>query len=286
MSGLVIKSEYLLQSVLRYPLTPACPHCGSASHALVARKYRVVRIVRCRDCGLSFSRPIYRSWLAANFYDRLYAQGAITELPDPPTLRRLLDSRFRGAEKDAAAVLDKLRPPNVEHPTLLELGSSWGYFLYQAQASGFDATGIEIGTSRRQFGQRELGVDIVADWSELPAGRRYDVIYTAHVLEHFTDLSAVFPLIAERLQADGTLFIEVPNFDPTQFGERCLSIVGAIHPLGFDSEFFRSNLPRHGLEISGVFSRWDDVPDRPAGVSNGDVIIVRARHRGAAGGGA
>ena len=275
MSALV-KSEYLLQSVLRYPLTPACPHCGSGNHSLVARKYRVVRIVRCRDCGLAFSRPIYRSWLAANFYDRLYAQGAITEMPDPPTLRQLLDNRFRGAEKDAATVLDKLRPEGVARPSLLELGSSWGYFLYQAQADGFDAAGIEIGSTRREFGRRELGVDIVADWSELPPGRRYDVVYTAHVLEHFTDLSAVFPRIAERLADDGTLYIEVPNFDPAQFGRRCLSIVGAVHPLGFDSGFFRANLPRHGLAITGVFGCWDDVPDRPSAVSSGDVIIVRA----------
>src|SRR5262249_25756384 len=79
---LVIRSEYLLQSVLKYPLAVPCPHCGSARQTLITRKYRVARIVRCADCGLGFSRPIYRSWVADNFYDELYTAGFSTTLPD------------------------------------------------------------------------------------------------------------------------------------------------------------------------------------------------------------
>ena len=280
MKQLVVKSEFLLQSLLRYPLAAACPHCRSPRHELIARKYRVVRIVRCRDCGLCFSRPIYRSWMASNFYDRLYSQGAITALPDEARLRELLATDFRATEKDAGAVLTKLRQHSTQaRPALLEIGSSWGYFLHQARETGFDVTGIEIATRRREFGRQRLGLHIVGEWSELPPQRRYDVIYAAHVLEHFTDLGEIFPRIAARLADGGVLFVEVPNFDPAQFGARCLSIVGAVHPLGFDSGFFRANLPRHGLEITGVFSSWDDVPDRPSAVSRGDVIIVRAEAR-------
>lgn len=278
MKQLVVKSEFLLQSVLRYPLSARCPHCRSPRQQLIARKYRVVRIVRCRECGLFFSRPIYRSWMSANFYDRLYSQATITDLPDQAGLDHLVASGFRGAEKDASQVLATLRRHAARpRPTLLEIGSSWGYFLHQARAAGFAATGIEIAARRRQYGRDRLGLEIVGDWDELPAQRRYDVIYSAHVLEHFTDLSEIFEHIAAHLSADGVLFVEVPNFDPGQFGTRRLSIVGAVHPLGFDTQFFRSNLPRHGLEITGVFSSWDDVPEQPKTVSSGDVIIVRAQ---------
>jgi 2-polyprenyl-3-methyl-5-hydroxy-6-metoxy-1,4-benzoquinol methylase len=176
--------------------------------------------------------------------------------------------------------LQKLRAHRLpKRPKLLEIGSSWGYFLHQAREMGFAVTGVEIARRRREFGRQRLGLDIVGDLGELPAGRRYDVIYTAHVLEHFTDLRGVFPRLAALLADDGMLFIEVPNFDPQQFGTRCLSIVGAVHPLGFDSEFFRRNLPRHGLELTGLFTSWRDLPDRPTAVSSGDVIIVRAARR-------
>ena len=49
--SLLVKSEYLLQSVLKYPLSSHCPHCGSARQTQIARKYGVARIVRCVDCG-------------------------------------------------------------------------------------------------------------------------------------------------------------------------------------------------------------------------------------------
>jgi SAM-dependent methyltransferase len=282
MKRLLVKSEFLLQSLVRYPLAARCPHCGSARQQLVARKYRIARIVRCRDCGLCFSRPIYRSWLSGSFYDRLYsAEGSVTTLPDDARLQQLVAGGFRETDKDATQVLQKLRAhPLPERPTLLEIGSSWGYFLHQAREMGFAVTGVEIGTRRREFGRQRLGLDIVGDLGELPAGRRYDVVYTAHVLEHFTDLRGVFPRLAALLADDGILFIEVPNFDPAQLGPRCLRIVGAVHPLGFDSGFFRHNLPRHGLAITGLFKSWRDLPDRSTAVSSGDVIIVRAaRHR-------
>jgi cyclopropane fatty-acyl-phospholipid synthase-like methyltransferase len=35
---------------------------------------------------------------------------------------------------------------------MLELGSSWGYFLYQAKQQGFEVTGVEISEPRRLFG--------------------------------------------------------------------------------------------------------------------------------------
>lgn len=275
--GLVVKSEYLLQSVLTYPFAVSCPHCRSPRHALVARKYRVARIVRCRDCGLYFSRPIYRSWLAENFYDGLYTAGFGTILPDEVHLERWLTTGFRDTRREADTVLEKIR---LHAPTpsasLLEIGCSWGYFLHQARAAGFTATGVEIGAKRRDFGRQRLGLDIVGDLSDLPAGQQYDVIYTSHVLEHFTDLHGVFPRLASALKDDGVLFIEVPNFDPQQFGSRCFPVVGAVHPLGFNSEFFRANLPRHGLAITGIYGRWEDVPDRPVPVPPTDVFIVRA----------
>jgi SAM-dependent methyltransferase len=275
--GLVVKSEYLLQSVLKYPFAEHCPHCRSPRHELVARKYTVARIVRCTDCGLFFSRPIYRSWLAKNLYDGLYTAGFGTTLPDEARLDRWLATGFRDTRREADTVLEKLRL-HAPHPSasLLEIGCSWGYFLYQAAAAGFDVTGVEIGANRRAFGQQRLGLEIVGDLSELPVGKQYDLVYSSHVLEHFTDLHGVFPRIASALKDDGVLFIEVPNFDPQQFGSRCFTVVGAVHPLGFNSEFFRTNLPRHGLAVTGIFARWDAVPDRLVPVAPTDVFIVRA----------
>jgi len=277
LKSLLVKSEYLLQSVLKYPSTPRCPHCGSERQTQIARKYGVARIVRCGECGLYFARPVYRSWVTSNLYDGLYEAGFATDLPGDDQLEDWIATGFRDIGRDASRVLDAIRRHVARPaPTLLEFGSSWGYFLYQARAAGFEVAGVEIGASRRDFGSRRLGLDIVGDLDELPPAARYDVVYSAHVLEHLTDLGDIFARLAARLHDDGVLFIEVPNFDPRQFGAECFPAVGAIHPLGFDSEFFRANLPRHGLALTGIFATWDDVPDRPVEVSRNNVIIARA----------
>jgi len=277
LKSLLVKSEFLLQSVLKYAQTPRCPHCGSARQTRIARKYGVARIVRCVECGLYFSRPVYRSWVTPNLYDGLYTAGFATDLPGDAQLEQWIATDFRDIGRDASRVLEHIRSHVARPaPTLLEIGCSWGYFLYQARAAGFEVAGVEIGARRRDFGSRRLGLHIVGDLGELPAAARYDVIYSSHVLEHLTDLGDLLTHLAGRLRDDGVLFIEVPNFDPRQFGARCFPVVGAVHPLGFDSEFFRTNLPRHGLSLTGIFATWDDVPDHPVEVSRTNVIIARA----------
>jgi SAM-dependent methyltransferase len=232
--------------------------------------------MRCKDCGLFFTIPQYKSWLSENVYDTLYeAEGSTTALPEPDELERFKANVFAGSDKDSIEVIHALQRACPSGSNLLELGCSWGYFLFQAKKAGLEAAGIEISTRRREFGRKLLGVSIAGCFDEI-AGRQFDIIYTAHVLEHFTDISTVFEALATHLSEQGLIFIEVPNFDLEQFGPRILSMVGAIHPLGFDSCFFRRNLAKHGLEVMGIFEAWRDMPNRPVERSAKDVIIVQA----------
>jgi hypothetical protein len=53
--------------------------------------------------------------------------------------------------------------------------------------------------------------------------------------------------------------------------------IGSIHPLGFDAEFFRRNLPKHGLEVIGTYGSWSQIPDRPAHTPSVNGVNVIAR---------
>lgn len=271
-ANLIPRLEFLVQALVRRQRR--CPHCGSESLATLARKYLLVKIRRCGDCGLAFTDPIYRSRLGP-LYDRLYSgQGSTTALPDAARLRELRESIFASTDKDFRERVRRLRgvAPGTR---LLEIGSSWGYFLFQAAKGGFEATGVELGRRRAEFGRRELGVRIVPDLDAL-RGERFDLVYTSHVLEHFTDLTRVFAQIHERLAPGGKLALEVPRVDPRPDDPDSLKRIGAVHPLGFDCEFFRRNLPRHGFRLEGFFDDWDDFPDRPVERSRRDNVICLA----------
>lgn len=276
-ANLLPRLEFLAQALVRRQAT--CPHCGSTSLRTLGRKYVLVRIRKCEECGLAFTDPIYESRLGA-LYDRLYTgAGSTTALPDDDRLEELKRSVFAGTDKDYRDRVRRLRDL-APGPRLLEIGSSWGYFLFQARAGGFDPTGLEIGSRRAAFGRRSFDVRIAEDWPALD-GLRFHVVYTSHVLEHFTDLSDVFGRLFTLLEPGGILAVEVPLFDFEERGDAVSSLIGAVHPLGFESGFFRRNLPRYGFRLRGFYDRWEDVPDRAVERCSGDNVICLAEKPGA-----
>lgn len=276
MANLLPRLEFLLQALVRR--RRRCPSCGCLDCRRIARKHVVVGVRRCARCQLAFTDPIYDKSLLGDLYDRRYqGEGSTTRLPGPEAVGACARGEFEGSDKDARERLRRLAA--LAHGRrLLEIGCSWGYFLAQARAEGFEVTGVEPGRRRREFGRRELGLEIVSDLWEV-APRRFDLIYSAHALEHFTRLEGVAEEIARRLAPGGLLAVEVPNFDLEVRGQKALAQVGAVHPLGFSSDCFEALWARAGLAPVRLYERWEDVPERAVARSQGGVIVALAHRR-------
>jgi SAM-dependent methyltransferase len=278
MSNLLPRIEFGLQALVCQQRV--CPFCQGHRHTVVARKHGVVRIRRCDGCSLYFTDPIYKSRLA-NLYDStLYdAEGSTTALPTRPELERLKQTRFEASDKSCLGQIEALRRLG-SGKRMLEIGSSWGYFLYQASAAGFDAIGVEPNRVRREYGTRELGVDIRSSLDEV-AERNFDVIYSAHTLEHIAEPNIFFAACGERLKPGGLLAIEVPHFDLALLGAQALSVIGAVHPLGLSQPFFRNALPSAGFELRGVYNDWAAVLDkREPKLREGSLIVIAEKTTG------
>lgn len=222
-----------------------CPYCGGDGHDVVFKKAVVVKICRCRRCGLLWTNPIFRF---PGFYDLLYESGFVTELSGKERLNELTATDFKNSERDYSRVVDRLSSM-AGGRDLLEFGSSWGYFLYQAKKSGFSAKGVEVSRKRRDYGIENLGLDIVRDIGELISGKKkFDLIVTFHTLEHLTSLAGIFRDFHCLLKDGGILVIDVPFID-TGKGPEAFKIMGAVHPLGFDRDFFIRNLPQEGFSV-------------------------------------
>ena len=273
MPNLLPRIEFGLQSLVRRQR--ACPFCGGRDHRVVARKRGVLRIRRCAGCHLYFTDPIYRSFVG-DLYGGLYrAEGSTTRVPDGRTLAEWKATQFAGSDKHCADQLQALGRLGAGRQ-LLEVGSSWGYFLYQARGAGFQATGVEPGEWRRAFGVRELGVDIRSSMDDVHE-TDFDVVYCAHTLEHLTDPARFFADCGRVLRDDGLLAIEVPHFDLEAMGPGVLPIMGAVHPLGLSQSFFRAALPRAGFTCVGMFDAWTAVPASPMTAARPGNLIVIAR---------
>lgn len=122
-------------------------------------------------------------------------------------------------------------------------------------------------------------MDIRPSLDELiSGGEKFDIIFTAHTLEHIGyEISKIFPKFKKLLAPRGILVIEVPRLQ-TNKGSSAFGNIGAVHPLGFSEEFFTKNLPRGGF--SAEFYGGYAPSANTAGTS--DVLIVLTRPAGSA----
>jgi SAM-dependent methyltransferase len=224
---------------------------------------------------LYYTSPIYRPLLSNNFYDSDYeGEGSTTSLPSQEELTKLLESNFAKSDKCFTERIAAIKSISSSNSSLLEIGSSWGYFLWQAQKQGFHVTGVELVEKRRLFGEQQLGVNIV-NAIDVIKKKSFDIVYTSHVLEHFNDISKIFKQIHAILAKKGKLIIEVPNFDYENFGARVLSIIGAVHPLGFTTQFFTTNLPIYGFKVIGYYDSWESFSSQKSdSTSNSGIILL------------
>jgi 2-polyprenyl-3-methyl-5-hydroxy-6-metoxy-1,4-benzoquinol methylase len=265
---------FLIQSIFRSQIE--CPHCHSKNSIVIAQKYISIKIKYCSNCFLYFTSPIYKPLLSNNFYDSCYeGQGSTTSLPNKEELDKLLESNFVESDKCFTERIAAIKSISKANSSLLEIGSSWGYFLWQAKNQGFKVKGIEIGGKHRLFAKQNLEVNMVDDIDKLEINS-FDIIYTSHVLEHFTDISKIFSKIHSVLTEKGKLIIEVPNFDYEKYGNKILSIIGAVHPLGYTANFFTANLPNYGFKLIGYYDSWESFPSEIINSSLNDSVILLA----------
>jgi 2-polyprenyl-3-methyl-5-hydroxy-6-metoxy-1,4-benzoquinol methylase len=163
---------------------------------------------------------------------------------------------------------------------VLDYGASWGYGVWQFQKAGFDAVGFEVGFSRAEYGRRNLGVRIETTTSVF-AANSFDMIHTAHILEHVADLKSAFLDFHRLLKPGGKLVIFVPNAggqSAQTLGTRWGPMVGEKHVNALTAEFFAHNLPVHDLTPRFGNSPCD-TPLRAMGDSpalNGEELLVVA----------
>ncbi len=274
---LAVTSESLITVALRrsrflfrmaklhfWDVNRTCPYCQSAKGTTEDRKFFILELRKCLDCGLKFRIHKDSSAFNTQFYQKGYRQiGLTTDLPSENELKKLLDSNFKGTEKNFAskiAILKQILPVG----RVLDYGCSWGYGVIQLKHAGYEAEGFELSKPRAHFGEQAFGVRIMSDLQDLQTipDQRYDAIMTSHVLEHLPDLRNVFSQFYRWLKPGGALCIWVPNGsgrDAEKQGVRWGPSISEKHTLLLTTEFLGHALPREKFKIL-AFSDSDHTP--------------------------
>jgi 2-polyprenyl-3-methyl-5-hydroxy-6-metoxy-1,4-benzoquinol methylase len=220
-----------------------CPSCGSWNCEIVSRKYLVTTLRRCHSCNLLYRAPLDHIPATEAFYDEGYDQGFTTTLPARETLNLLLNSNFKGTEKDFSRYIEVLRALGARRGmSVLDFGCSWGYGAWQLSQAGYAVSGFEIGRSRARFARDELGVNVLTSLEQVT--EPFDVVFSAHVLEHIPALAQVFARLRTVLRKDGLFVAFMPNGEDAyrrRAPDEWRQSWGLVHPTLLDVKFFETS---------------------------------------------
>lgn len=160
-------------------------------------------IYKCTKCGHGFTPLDIPPDLIVSWYKQ-----------NPPDHTFLADENAR--RRTARTVLHKIESIETKHRWLLDMGSGPGIFVSEAQARGWDATGLDPSQWAAQHAQQVYGVPMVqGDITQLRniVTQPFDVITLFDVIEHIAEPLELLRAVAGKLRPQGMLVLTTPRFD-------------------------------------------------------------------------
>ena len=141
-------------------------------------------------------------------------------------------------------------------PTVLDVGSGFGFFTREAQQRGYDLTAIELGPARH-IAEEMAGVRPIAiPFEDFDAGKgRYSAIVMSQVLKHVLDANLWAARASDLLKPGGILAIALPHFGSVirrLMRENDPFVTRPEHLNFFTEVSLRTLLQRHGFELSAT----------------------------------
>jgi 2-polyprenyl-3-methyl-5-hydroxy-6-metoxy-1,4-benzoquinol methylase len=165
-------------------------------------------ICKCLSCGLIFSRKNEEGTLnQTEVYSNYYKEDT--------------GGRFSGVVESLVKVFRfmrayKIHSLNTKAKSILDIGSGRGWILYflRKYFNYERVVGTQIAINAYKFSTEKLKLEIYnKDLLELSFEKKFDIVSILHVLEHVEKPEEYIKKIYELLNDEGTLFIEVPNYN-------------------------------------------------------------------------
>ncbi|SFG89841.1 Methyltransferase domain-containing protein [Desulfotomaculum arcticum] len=210
-------------------------------------------IVQCTDCGLIYLNPRPKPEAISFYYPKTYAphQHAGYEGSRNGKIKAIIKSLF-----DIRS--HYLPPPGSPDARLLEIGCSYGGFLDQARAKGWEVYGVEIADEPVKYGREFLGLNIhhgILESARFPDDF-FDLATGWMVLEHLPDPLETLQEVGRITKAGGQVAFSVPNIGSWEFrlfGPNWFALEVPRHFSHFTSSSIGQLFTRSGLKLEKIY---------------------------------
>lgn len=182
-----------------------CYLCGSTKSRIVS-KFFGINYLKCQNCSHVYTNKRLSGEELSKFYskNKKYFQQVYTNT-------KILKLRV------------KIFAPKIDYIKKFSKGKSWldvgsgdGTAVYVARKKGFQATGIEISETARNFAKKYRNLKLHGeplDEFVKTIPKKWDVISFFGVIEHLPQPMAVLKLSNYALKKNGLVVLEVPNYN-------------------------------------------------------------------------
>lgn len=188
-----------------------CPFCKGKLEVLFKTKDLNRKVsqkdfvyLRCPDCKLITISEVLDD--LESYYTQEYYRI--------PSLAKL--KRIAKAERFKIEMVKKV----ISSGALLEVGSAFGVFAYQAKEAGFEVDCIEMDQRCCEYLTGVIGVNAINSsqpHKAVESMRKHNVIVMWHVLEHLPNPRESLEVLANNLLPGGILVAATPNPQAFQF---------------------------------------------------------------------
>lgn len=272
-----------------------CDYCGSNKYNSVLTSidyYNNIpgefQIVRCKDCNLIYTNPRPKEEIIDKFY------------PDSAGYFQPKAQDFSIIAKTIVDIIERIKqivlkvyynysnkthfllkiiyfpalifsynrikisgiPKYIKNGKLLDIGCSYGLFMYEMKNLGWNVKGIETNQAAVDYGNNELELDIEKiSIDDFKISEKYDVVTLRMVLEHVFHPMDTLRKIKDFIKDDGTLIFSVPNFnglDVRIFKRYCYTLHLPAHLTHFTKASIKKYLESLDYKDIRIFYQYTD----------------------------
>ncbi len=189
---------------------PKCNVCYSLDARLIKKGvYGSVdqNIYQCNSCEHVFLAPLLGDAEEARFYLDQYSSFLVSR-GDSKSVSP--EEHFVENKNEADRRFEYVKPFLTKRNSVLEIGSSSGFFLFRIKDFVKDVTGIEQNAAHKNFANTR-GIQTFSGFEEVE-GKKFDMIFLYYLLEHIKYPVDFAKMITKRLKGSSSrLIVEVPN---------------------------------------------------------------------------
>lgn len=221
-----------------------CDFCNSDKYKIILKSKDLIfnivpgifSLVKCLNCNLVFTNPRLKNNELVKYYSEIVTydnrpininkrdrfnlflrKDILVDFFNYPffekkKIRKLIQYpnylRVKRKQKKTQFIPNYIKDGNI-----LEVGCSYGYYLYQLKSLGWNVKGIELNKEAAEFAKNNLNLDVECKRIEdFESEFLFDIIYLNMVLEHVPSPKIVLKKCYNLLKEKGLLILSVPDF--------------------------------------------------------------------------